>query len=87
LEYKTDVIKILEIKRIRSTYHSFYREEFGVETKHTLFMHHNEEKHYHVDYCFASGNFKLENVEIGTYSDWHKSSDHVPIIITFDDAK
>ena len=79
----TDVINILQDNEIKSAYHSFYGEEFGKETKPTLFMHHNKNKPYHVDYCFASKEFKLENVEIGEYADWAKKSDHMPLMITF----
>jgi exodeoxyribonuclease-3 len=83
----SDVINFFESKNIRSTYHCFYGEKFGKETKHTLFMHHKQSKPYHIDYCFASSNFDLQNVEIGTYSDWIKISDHTPIIISFNDKE
>lgn len=52
------------------------------KTKPTLFMHHSKNKSYHVDYCFASKEFKLENVGIGKYADWAKKSVHMPLIIT-----
>lgn len=79
----SDMIKILASKGFQSAYHAFFREEFGKETKPTLFMHHNRDKPYHVDYCFASKNFGLEIVEIGDYSDWVNYSDHMPLIATF----
>jgi len=81
----TDVINILDDNEIKSAYHSFYGDEFGKETKPTLFMHHNKNKPYHVDYCFASTHFKLENVEIGEFANWAKKSDHMPLMITFAD--
>ena len=81
----TDVIKILKDDEIKSVYHSFYGEELGKETKPTLFMHHNKNKPYHVDYCFASKHFKPKNVKIGEYDDWTKKSDHMPLMITFRD--
>ena len=40
-----------------------------------------------MDHCFASKNFKLENVEIGEYADWAKRSDHMPPMITLEDEK
>ncbi|MCX6666377.1 MAG: endonuclease/exonuclease/phosphatase family protein, partial [Euryarchaeota archaeon] len=82
----TDIINILKNKNIVSTYHTYYKEEFGMETKPTLFMYHKKEKSYHIDYCFASRNFKINNVEVGIFSDWIKSSDHVPIIVTFEET-
>ena len=38
----TEVIKILDNKKIRSAYHEFYKEDFGKETKPTLFMFHRQ---------------------------------------------
>ena len=80
----TEVIKILENKNIRSVYHEFYKENFGKETKPTLFMYHRQNRPYHVDYCFASSDLKVSNVEIGNFDDWIKKSDHMPIIVTFE---
>jgi exodeoxyribonuclease-3 len=80
-----DVTKTLEERGIRSVYHEFFNEDFGKETKPTFFMHHNRDKPYHIDYCFASKNFEARNVEVGDFGDWVKKSDHVPIIITLND--
>lgn len=79
-----DVIEILKRKGIRSLYHEFFNEDFGGETHPTFFMHHNRDKPYHIDYCFASTNFEAKKVEVGNFSDWAKKSDHMPIIITLD---
>jgi exodeoxyribonuclease III len=82
-----DVINFLESRKIRSAYHEFCREDFGKETKPTLFMYHRQSKPYHVDYCFASSDFKVSNAEIGNFDEWIGKSDHMPIIVTFDDDK
>jgi len=82
-----DVIKILENKNIRSVYHEFYSEAFGTETKPTLFMYHRENRPYHVDYCFTSTGFEVSNVEVGIFDDWIGKSDHMPIVVTFDEDK
>jgi exodeoxyribonuclease-3 len=79
----TDVIKILKDKNIRSVYHKFYNEDFGKETKPTLFMYHKQDKPYHIDYCFASSDLKISDVEIGDFDDWIRKSDHMPIIASF----
>jgi exodeoxyribonuclease III len=79
----TDVIKILKDKNIRSVYHKFYNEDFGKETKPTLFMYHKQDKPYHVDYCFTSSDLKISDVEIGDFDDWIRKSDHMPIIASF----
>lgn len=78
----TDLIGILKNRNIRSVYHEFYNEKFGKETKPTLFMYHKQNRPYHVDYCFASSDFEVTNVEVGDFEDWIGRSDHMPIIVT-----
>jgi exonuclease III len=79
------VVEKLRLKKIFSTYHNFYKQEQGKEKHPTLFMYRHENKPYHIDYCFASNDFieTLENVEVGSYVDWTKHSDHKPLIISF----
>jgi len=52
-------------------------------------MYRHQDKPYHIDYCFASKDIvnKLQSVEIGEYDFWMKYSDHVPVIVTFDQIK
>ena len=82
-----DVRGILEERGIRSVYHEFFSEDFGIESKPTFFMHHDRDKPYHIDYCFASSNFDAENFEVGNFGDWVKKSDHMPIIVTLNDRR
>lgn len=79
------VVSKLESINIFSTYHIFHNQIQGKELHPTLSMYRHEDKPYHIDYCFASAEFIeiLENVEVGTYSDWSKYSDHKPLIIKF----
>jgi endonuclease/exonuclease/phosphatase family metal-dependent hydrolase len=77
----SDTVAFLADYSIRSVYHGIFKEEFGKETNPTLFMHHKKEKSYHVDYCFTSGNFKTNRIQVGVYSEWIASSDHMPLII------
>jgi len=81
------VVEYLEEKRIHSTYHKFHNQIQGQEKHNTLFMYRHENKPYHIDYCFASGDFikKLSNVEVGKHMDWCNHSDHTPLIVTFND--
>lgn len=51
------------------------------------FMQHNQNKPYHIDYCFASSNFDISNVEIRNFGDWIDKSDHVPLIVSFEYGK
>jgi endonuclease/exonuclease/phosphatase family metal-dependent hydrolase len=64
---------------LKSAYHSLADEVFGEEAKGTLFHTKKESKKYHIDYIYtkALGSKKLD---IGSYSDWIKLSDHVPLI-------
>lgn len=81
----TTVVNKLESKKIFSTYHKYYNQLQGKEQHPTLYMYRNASKPYHIDYCFASNDFMeiLESVEVGTYQDWTKYSDHKPLIINF----
>lgn len=77
------VIEELKEKEIESSYHYFFGEKQGKETRPTFYYHHKKEKPFHIDFCFLSKNLsdKLSKVEIGKYEDWIKFSDHVPMII------
>jgi endonuclease/exonuclease/phosphatase family metal-dependent hydrolase len=83
----TDVVEMLKYRKIKSAYHEFFDEDFGKETKPTFFMHHNQNKPYHIDYCFASQHLEVCNVEVGSINDWVEKSDHMPIIVTFSDKR
>ncbi|GAA4520818.1 endonuclease/exonuclease/phosphatase family protein [Sphingobacterium thermophilum] len=78
------VNKLLEYN-IYSSYHAFYQENQGKETRATLFMHRKKERPYHIDYCFISEKLKnkLKNVIVGEYEFWTKLSDHTPLIVDF----
>ncbi|HUH33331.1 MAG TPA: hypothetical protein VLZ28_05215 [Daejeonella sp.] len=80
------VVEKLESKQIFSTYHKYFNLKQGEELHPTLFMYRHENKPYHIDYCFASVDFieKLSSVQVGTYNDWTKFSDHKPLIVEFD---
>ena len=82
----TNVVKRLEEKGIYSCYHLYHKQVQGKEEHPTLYMYRHENKPYHIDYCFVSGDMakKLTSVEIGQYAIWTKYSDHVPVIVTFD---
>jgi exonuclease III len=81
------VVEFLASKGIYSTYHRFFKQTQGKERHNTLFMYRHRDKSYHIDYCFASGDFinKLSHVEIGKPTEWCKHSDHTPLIVNFTD--
>ncbi len=82
----SNVVKFLEDKGIFSTYHFHHKQAQGTEDNPTLYMYRHKDKPYHIDYCFASKDFlnKVISVEIGNFDDWIMYSDHVPVIVTFD---
>ena len=66
----------------------YFDENLGSETKPTLFQWRKQTKPFHNDYCFASKDFmnRLKEVSVGEYADWKEFSDHMPVIVTFDDG-
>ena len=80
------VVDILYQKGIESTYHRYFNLKQGRESHPTFYLYRHEHKPYHLDYCFASSDLitHLKKVEVGSYADWIKASDHMPIIIEFD---
>jgi len=81
----TDMIKKLDLKRIKSVYHHHFDQEHGCEQHPTFNLYKNIDKPYHLDYCFVSEDImlKLTGMKIGTYDEWRKHSDHLPLIIDF----
>ncbi|MFL5741484.1 MAG: endonuclease/exonuclease/phosphatase family protein [Flavisolibacter sp.] len=82
------VVKRLEEKGIYSVYHKHFHQTQGIEQDPTLYMYRHQDKPYHIDYCFASEDLLecLNRVEVGEFEFWNKYSDHVPLIVTFDEA-
>jgi len=65
-----------------SAYHLSTSEEFGKEASPTYFHQRNPEKPFHIDYVYS--NLKsIKSVEAGSFSDWSKLSDHVPLTVEF----
>ena len=82
----SNVVKLLEEKGIFSMYHLHHRQSQGAEEHPTLYMYRHKDKTYHIDYCFGSADMteRLRSVEIGDYDSWIKYSDHMPVIVTFE---
>jgi exodeoxyribonuclease-3 len=79
------VVEKLKSLRIFSTYHAYFNCVPGMETHPTFFLYRDQNKPYHIDYCFASAGLikKLGQVEIGPFEDWSQHSDHNPLIVSF----
>ena len=82
----SNVVKHLEAKGIFSTYHLHHKQIQGAEKHPTLYLYRHKNRPYHIDYCFASKDLldKVSSVEIGEFDEWVKYSDHVPVVVTFD---
>jgi endonuclease/exonuclease/phosphatase family metal-dependent hydrolase len=82
----SNLVKLLEGRGIFSTYHLYHKQTQGTEVHPTLYMYRHRDKPYHIDYCFVSKDLlnKVSSVEVGDFDKWIIYSDHVPVIVTFD---
>ena len=71
-------IEKFETFGLYSAYHKKNAEQFGNETKATLYHTKNSAKPYHIDYMFTRNSV---SVEVGTYDDWIEFSDHMPLTV------
>lgn len=79
----SSMVARLEAHGLVSAYHHHRGEAHGREREHTFYLHWNEAKPYHIDFCFlpdrwASG---IQRIEIGTFSSWRENSDHRPLLV------
>jgi exonuclease III len=83
----TEVVDMLALNGITSFYHHYFNEEQGEESKPTHFFRKELARPFHIDFAFGSLEFKerLSKVDVGTYEDWIKHSDHVPIFLEIED--
>lgn len=81
------VVHHLQKKGITSCYHLQQKQIQGSEEHPTYYLYRHRDKPYHLDYCFASADLanKIQSVEIGDFGFWKQYSDHVPVMVTFDD--
>jgi len=70
---------------IESVYHHQHKEIQGMESKPTFFHQRNLAKSYHIDYAFASKDIiESSYIEVGCPDSWLNNSDHMPIILSYD---
>jgi len=60
------------------------RQVRGQERHPTFYLYRQQEKAYHIDYCFGSADIvkRLVSVEVGSHVDWMMWSDHLPVVVT-----
>lgn len=80
-----DFVGRLSQQGLHSAYHSQRKCAHGEEAEKTFYLHHKENKGYHIDYVFTSGRLHPHglNVSVGSHADWSKRSDHAPLICEF----
>jgi len=79
----SSMVKRLQSHEMVSAYHYVRDEAHGQETEHTFYLHWNEDKPYHIDYCFLPEKWAhgITNVEVGSFAAWQSNSDHRPLLV------
>ena len=82
------LIQLLDSLGLVSSYHAFFQEMQGAETRPTCYLLWKEERPYHIDYCFLPKSWmsRVQQVEVGDYESWKQYSDHRPLILTLSGA-
>ncbi len=77
------LVRLLDHFGLTSSYHHFFGEEHGEETRPTYYFHWKKHKPYHIDYCFIPSGWarNIRHVEIGSYEEWAPHSDHRPLLV------
>lgn len=83
------VVRILQERGLVSTYHEYFGEPQGEESRFTLFMRRHQKEHFHIDYVFIPQGWlpRLKKVVVGGYEKWSKLSDHSPMLVELCDAQ
>ena len=79
----SQMVGILNKRKIVSVYHTMNNEEHGKESIPTLYFRKNQNHKYHIDYFFLHENSVnyIESFSIGEYDQYIKQSDHMPLFI------
>ena len=81
----SSVVSRLEEHGLVSAYHHQRGEAQGQEKEATFYLHWNERKPYHIDYCFLPRQWStgITLVEVGSFKTWKEHSDHRPLLVEF----
>jgi hypothetical protein len=82
-ENHTALIDLMDGLGMVSAYHYYFGEAQGCETRPTCYLLWKRERPYHLDYCFIPKAWvtRIRRVEVGTYDDWQRHSDHRPLVV------
>jgi endonuclease/exonuclease/phosphatase family metal-dependent hydrolase len=77
------LIRLLDGLGLVSSYHHFFGEAQGEETRPTCYLLWKKERPYHIDYCFVPTSWatRIRQVEVGSYDSWKQHSDHRPLVV------
>ena len=77
------LISLLSELGLLSSYHHFYGESQGSESKPTCYLLWNKDRPYHIDYCFIPKAWasRIQAVAVGSYDEWKSHSDHRPLFV------
>ena len=83
----SNVVQLLADRGLASAYHEFFSEPHGAETRPTYYFWHRQERCFHIDYIFLPRSWinRVAAVEVGAYSEWRPTSDHMPIVVDIAD--
>lgn len=79
------MVQLLSDVGLVSTYHHFFREAQGEETRPTCYLLWKRDRPYHIDYCFVPTSWvtRMRYVEVGSFDAWKQHSDHRPLWVDF----
>jgi hypothetical protein len=77
------LVRLLEDLGLVSAYHAHFGESQGAETRPTYYFHWNDQKPFHIDYCFIPQAWTklLHRVEVAGFEEWRAHSDHRPLLV------
>jgi hypothetical protein len=77
------LINLLSELGLVSSYHHFYGEAQGLETRPTCYLLWNKDRPYHIDYCFVPKSWasRIQRVDVGAFDAWRQHSDHRPLLV------
>jgi exonuclease III len=77
------LVRFLEDRQTVSAYHHHYGEPQGKETRPTHYFYHHQNRGFHIDHIFLPKAWaqRIKQFEVGSYEDWAKVSDHVPLVV------
>ena len=79
----SSMVRRLHTHGLVSAYHQIRGEPQGQETEPTFYLHWDEGKPYHIDFCFLPTQWTkgLRHVEVGSFAAWREHSDHRPLLV------